>query len=190
MLAIVLTGGLSSRMGKDKALIKVHGKTILDRTIELLKPYSDEVFVSIRKDQSQELNRSKYPMLIDDLNFKGPMAGIMSAAKHNASSAWIIVSCDLPLLDVETMDQLLEMRAEDKDATVFSNEGTGIEPLCSIYEPALLQRFKENPETIINMSPQLTLRGMNLNIIQPRSEIALYNLNRITPEISKIIEIE
>ncbi len=177
-------------MGKDKALIEVHGRTILDRTIELLKPYSDEVFVSIRQDQSEELNRSRHPMLIDDMSFKGPMAGIMSASKHNSSTAWIIVSCDLPFLDDETMTQLLEMRAKDKDATVFSNDEKGIEPLCSIYEPSLLQKLQQNSEIIENMSPQLTLKKMNLNIIQPRSLNALYNLNRMTTEISDKLEIE
>ena len=44
MLSLVLTGGLSTRMGTDKALIKVDGKTILDRTVNLLSSYSNKVF--------------------------------------------------------------------------------------------------------------------------------------------------
>ena len=92
MLSLVLTGGLSTRMGTDKALIKVDGKTILDRTVNLLSSYSNQVFVSLREDQGQELNRSKYEMLFDEPNLKGPMAGIMSAAKYDAESPWIIVS--------------------------------------------------------------------------------------------------
>tara|TARA_B100000686_G_scaffold244961_1_gene254079 strand:- start:189 stop:722 length:534 start_codon:yes stop_codon:yes gene_type:complete len=177
-------------MGTDKALIKVDGRTILDRTIDLLSSYSNQVFVSVREDQAQELNRSKYEMLFDDPNLKGPMAGIMSAAKHEAESPWIIVSCDLPLLDDETIKQLLDMRAKDKDATVFLDEEVGIEPLCAIYEPALLKKLQQNPQIIEKMSPQMTLKKMNINTIQPKNKNALYNLNRITPEAANLIDIE
>ena len=190
MLSLVLTGGLSTRMGTDKALIKVDGKTILDRTVNLLSSYSNQVFVSLREDQGQELNRSKYEMLFDEPNLKGPMAGIMSAAKYDAESPRIIVSCDLPLLDDETIKQLLDMRAKDKDASVFSDKEVGIEPLCAIYEPALLQKLQKNPQIIEKMSPQMTLKKMNINIIEPKNENALYNLNRITPEVANIIDIE
>ncbi len=190
MLSLVLTGGLSTRMGTDKALIKVDGRTILDRTIDLLSSYSNQVFVSVREDQAQELNRSKYEMLFDDPNLKGPMAGIMSAAKHEAESPWIIVSCDLPLLDDETIKQLLDKRAKDKDATAFFNHETGIEPLCAIYEPSLLKNLKENPEVIEKMSPKMTLKKMKINIVKPKRDKALYNLNRITPEIANVIDIE
>ena len=190
ILGLVLTGGHSKRMGTDKALIKINGSTILDRTIDLLMNHSDQVFVSLRKDQELESHRSKYDMLFDDSDFKGPMAGIMSAATHDASSPWFIVSCDLPFLDCETINQLLEMRAEDKDATIFSNHETGIEPLCAVYESSLLQKLKENPEIVEKMSPQMTLKKMNINIIKPKSEKALYNLNRMTPEIANIIDIE
>ena len=190
MLGLVLTGGHSKRMGKDKALIRINGITILDRTIDLLMNHSDQVFVSLRNDQANESHRSKYEMLFDDSDYKGPIAGIMSAATHDASSPWIIVSCDLPLLDFETINQLLEMRAEDKDATIFFNHETGIEPLCAIYEPSLLQKIKEKPEIIEKMSPQMTLKKMNINIIEPKNERALYNLNRMTPEIANIIDIE
>ena len=190
MLSLVLTGGLSTRMGTDKALIKVDGRTILDRTIDLLSSYSNQVFVSVREDQAQELNRSKYEMLFDAPNLKGPMAGIMSAAKHEAESPWIIVSCDLPLLDDETIKQLLDMRAKAKDATVFLDEEVGIEPLCAIYEPTLLQKLQQNPQIIEKMSPQMTLKKMNINTIQPKNKNALYNLNRITPEAANLIDIE
>ena len=190
MLSLVLTGGLSTRMGTDKALIKVDGKTILDRTVNLLSSYSNQVFVSLREDQGQELNRSKYEMLFDEPNLKGPMAGIMSATKYDAESPWIIVSCDLPLLDDETIKQLLDMREKDKDASVFSDKEVGIEPLCAIYEPALLQKLQKNPQIIEKMSPQMTLKKMNINIIEPKNENALYNLNRITPEVANIIDIE
>ena len=65
-----------------------------------------------------------------------------------------------------------------------------IEPLCAIYEPSLLQNLKENPEVIEKMSPQMTLKKMKINIVKPKSDRALYNLNRITPEIANVIDIE
>ena len=45
---LILTGGYSRRMGQDKALIDLEGVTLLDRTYNLLSPFMDQAFVSIR----------------------------------------------------------------------------------------------------------------------------------------------
>ena len=64
MHALILTGGHSRRMGKDKALLKVKGRTILENTVRLIEPYVEEIFVSIREDQANEPIRSAYKNLI------------------------------------------------------------------------------------------------------------------------------
>ncbi len=53
-----------------------------------------------------------------------------------------------------------------------------------------LKKLKENPQIIEKMSPQITLKKMNMKVIQPKSAKALYNLNRMTPEIANIIDME
>lgn len=190
MLGLILAGGKSSRMGKDKALIKVKRKTILDNTAEILDSYSDEVFISINSNQRSEPNRSKYQTLVDQSGLKGPMAGILSAAMHDSDSAWIIVSCDLPLLDRSTIQYLIEKRAKDKYATFYASNKNDIEPLCGIYEPRLLKMLISDPSIIIKMSPQLTLRKMDIEVIDSISSDALFNLNRMTPKASNIIDNE
>mgnify|MGYP001975104773 CR=1 FL=1 len=53
-----------------------------------------------------------------------------------------------------------------------------------------LQKLQQNPQIIEKMSPQMTLKKMNINTIQPKNKNALYNLNRITPEAANLIDIE
>ena len=190
MHALILTGGHSRRMGKDKALLKVKGRTILENTVRLIEPYVEEIFVSIREDQANEPIRSAYQNLIDQPNYNGPMAGILSAAFKDSASSWLIVSCDLPLLDNKTIEILIEKRSKANDATVFSTQENKIEPLCGIYESRLLKKFKNSPEIIEKMSPQLTLMKMDLEIIKPLNNNALYNLNRMSPNVSNLIDIE
>ena len=85
---LILTGGYSRRMGQDKALINLEGTTLLDRTYNLLNSFIEQVYVSIRSDQSNEAERAQYPLIIDQVSYSGPIAGILSAGDFNPHSGW------------------------------------------------------------------------------------------------------
>lgn len=138
---LVLAGGQSRRMGRDKARLAIQGRTALDRALDLLRPRCTEVFVSCRKDQSQE--RGEAPQIHDILLDHGPAGGILSAFHQNPDSAWLVVACDLPYLDGLTLDALLAARAPMRLATAFRGHQDLPEPLCAIYEPKARARFWE-----------------------------------------------
>ena len=71
---LILTGGHSRRMGQDKALINLEGSTLLERTYNLLNPFIDQVFVSIRHDQRHETKRAQYSLIIDQEGYSGPVS--------------------------------------------------------------------------------------------------------------------
>tara|TARA_B110000438_G_C15820474_1_gene654181 strand:+ start:5533 stop:6087 length:555 start_codon:yes stop_codon:yes gene_type:complete len=175
---LILTGGYSKRMGQDKALIIDNGQTALDKTYNLLKCSLCEVFVSVRDDQKEEKKRSEFNLIIDQNEYSGPMAGILSAFDAFPDSAWLVVACDMPFLDNTTIKQLIKNRNKEKVATLFiSPEDSLPEPLCAIYEPRFFQRISQDSRLIENNSPRDTLLKLDIQLIRPENPKSLINTN-------------
>ena len=181
---LILTGGYSRRMGQDKALINLEGTTLLDRTYNLLNSFIERVYVSIRSDQSNEAERAQYPLIIDQVSYSGPIAGILSAGDFNPHSGWLVVACDMPFLDRQTIEQLIEARNPETTATLFQSiDGSGVEPLCAIYEPRFFTAISSDSKLIENSSPRETLSKMDLEILNPLNPDALFSANLSIEEI-------
>lgn len=68
----------------------------------------------------------------------GPLAGLLSAFRQDSRAAWLVLACDLPLLDEITLQFLVDHRNTAGYATAFRSAHDGLpEPLCAIYEPAM-----------------------------------------------------
>lgn len=133
---LVLTGGRSTRMNRDKAGLAYHGRNQLERTMELLEPFCAERFVSVRSDQRNDPLRARYAQIVDRESNLGPLAGILSAQAEKPTAAWLVVACDLPRLDEQTLAQLIARRDRKRLATAFRSSSDELpEPLCAIYEP-------------------------------------------------------
>lgn len=181
---LILTGGYSRRMGQDKALIDIDGTTLLDRTHDLLKTFVEQVYVSIRRDQVNETKRAQYPLIIDQIGHSGPIAGILSAGDYDPNYAWLVVACDMPFLDGDTIDQLIDARNPERAATLFQSiDRSGVEPLCAIYEPKFFTAISSDSKLIENSSPRETLSKMDLEILNPLNPDALFSANDSIKEI-------
>ena len=91
---LVLAGGQSTRMGKDKGLIPYHGLPQREYLYHLLSRVCDKTFLSIRPDQKDEIDDME--VIIDKDEYKGPYNGLLSAHKEYPEVAWLVVACDLP----------------------------------------------------------------------------------------------
>jgi molybdenum cofactor guanylyltransferase len=178
---LVLAGGRSSRMGRDKAALEYSGRSQLERAFALLDPLVERAFVSVRADQAADPLRSRFPRIVDAApGIEGPAAGILSALREHPSAAWLVLACDLPFLDAGTLQQLIARRDPTRVATAFRSSHDGLpEPLCAIYEPdarAALEAFvaggRNCPRKFLTQSNALLLD-------QPRAE-ALDNVNTPT----------
>ncbi|MCH8528711.1 MAG: molybdenum cofactor guanylyltransferase [Kiritimatiellae bacterium] len=139
LTGLVLAGGKSRRMGRDKALLEFHGKPQALVAAEMLRPHVDEVYLSCRPDQYADDAFSGLPRLTDPAEGMGPMGGMLAAFLHKPDAAWLVLACDLPLLTPETLDTLLRGREPGLAMTAFVSAFDGLpEPLCTIYEPAAL----------------------------------------------------
>jgi molybdenum cofactor guanylyltransferase len=137
LFGLVLAGGHSTRMGRDKAGLLFGGRNQLQRAAGLLEHLTARCFVSVRADQRTDPLRAQYHQIIDLPGPLGPVAGIRAAQLEHPEVAWLVVACDLPLLDAATLQHLIAHRDPARTATVFRSSRDGLpEPLCAIWEPA------------------------------------------------------
>lgn len=137
LFGLVLAGGASTRMQRDKAAIDYHGQSQLHWTFRLLSHVCAATFVSVRPDQREEPTRAGLPQIVDRLPGIGPIAGISAALQAHPKAAWLVVACDLPFLNEQTLRHLIAQRDPHKLATVYRSSHDNLpEPLCAIWEPA------------------------------------------------------
>jgi molybdopterin-guanine dinucleotide biosynthesis protein A len=137
LYGLVLAGGRSTRMQRDKATLEYAGRSQLERAVELITPLVERVFVSVRPDQTADPLRARFAQIVDCGEVAGPIAGIMAAQARQPDAAWLVLACDLPLLDEETLELLVRSRRPERQATAYRSSHDGLpEPLCAIYEPS------------------------------------------------------
>lgn len=137
LYGLVLAGGRSTRMGRDKAAIAYAGRTQLERAVDLLRPHVERTFVSVRADQRDDPLRARFEQIVDREDGRGPIEGIAAAQAAHPDAAWIVLACDLPYLESATLEHLLWARQAQRHATAYRSSHDGLpEPLCAVYEPA------------------------------------------------------
>ncbi|NBU26001.1 MAG: molybdenum cofactor biosynthesis protein MoaAD [Gammaproteobacteria bacterium] len=139
---LLLAGGRSTRMGRDKATLEYHGRSQLETAWALLAPRVGRCFLSVRPDQVDDPARAGHPQIVDGPEGVGPAAGLLAAQRAHPQAAWLVLACDLPFLDGATLDRLLAARDPAKPATAFRSAHDGLpEPLCAVYEPSAAAPF-------------------------------------------------
>ncbi|MDE1921188.1 MAG: NTP transferase domain-containing protein [Candidatus Omnitrophica bacterium] len=147
LFGLILAGGYSTRMGRDKALLSFHGKPQVEYVGGLLQQFCKKVFLSKRADQPPY---KAFDSIDDAPEFsgQGPLSGILSAMKEYRGHDWLVMACDLPLAGEEAVRTLLAGRDRSKTATAFISTHDQLpEPLCAVWEghayAAILKSFNE-----------------------------------------------
>ena len=176
---LLLSGGGSRRMQRDKAQLAYAGEPQLRRAWRLLQAVTTCAFVSLRADQRSDPLRRDLPQIVDTYDAIGPTAGILSAQEAYPDVAWLVVACDLPLLDADTLQMLLDARDPSADATAFCSRFDGLpEPLCAVWEPSSHVLLKER-HAGASYCPRKALILLRSKLL-PTPGDALDNIN--TPE--------
>jgi len=177
---LILAGGSSTRMQRDKAALKYRGSSQLDRAFELAGRHVPEVFLSVRADQTLDPMRAQRRMIVDAIAGEGPIIGIRSALAAFPRVAWLVLACDLPFLSDEAVDYLLRKRDSAGVATAYRSAHDGLpEPLCAIWEPAAAAALAEY-QAGGGHCPRKFLIRHAVPLLEPLDRRALDNVN--TPE--------
>jgi molybdenum cofactor guanylyltransferase len=178
---LVLAGGRSRRMGTDKALLMLDGQSQLSRAVTLLSRHLTNVYVSARRDQADEFERSKFEQIIDRYDEMGPVAGILSAMDSDSRASWLVLACDLPNVDDDTIAELVAAYTQGgQPFAAYRSSHDGLpEPLCAIYSPdsrALIEGFVAEGMTC----PRKMLIRSDTLLLDQSNPMSLDNMN--TPE--------
>ncbi len=143
IIAVLLAGGKSSRMGYDKQLITIDKQSIVKKNIEILNTIFDKVVVVTNT--KYIYNDSDCTVIKDIYADKGPIAGIHSAI-HNFNKDIFLIACDMPILDVEYIKYVIDTYKTTNKSIVSMLFNENIEPFYSIYSKDLLLDIENNIE--------------------------------------------
>ncbi len=145
--AIILAGGRGRRLGhKEKALIPINGKPIIEHTIEVLEGVVDEIIVSVRGDRQKQLLEeytTGHIVVVDKYVDVGPLAGILEGLGAAGGEYVFVVACDMPFLNIGVVE-LLFKRARGHDGALPVGDNGIYEPLHAVYRTGpMLARTKK-----------------------------------------------
>lgn len=144
METIILAGGKSSRMGTNKALLKIGEQRIIDRLVSEFSLVSNHVMLVTN--QPEEYKGLNVAIISDESKFKGqgPLAGIYSGLKEARTNHCLVIACDMPFakkcLGIWLIEQL---KNGDYDAVIPSYHGR-LHPLFGAYHSRIMEAIKGN----------------------------------------------
>ncbi len=136
---VVLAGGRSSRMGRDKAALVFDGSTLLQRTAEALAAVADEIVVVRASGQELPPLRLDIPIVKaeDPVQGEGPLVGIAAGLRAASTPVAIVVAVDMPFLQPSLLRMLAERIQKGARWALPIAEGRP-QPLCSAFATSAL----------------------------------------------------
>lgn len=179
MNAVILAGGKSSRMGSNKAFLKLKDKPFIEHQIELLRKIFNEIAISANI--PAEYNYLNLPIIKDIYPDKGPLGGIHAALVNSSSFYTFVLACDMPFVEIGLIKHLKSLiRGYD---VVLPESKHGLEPLHAFYSKNCIAPIKreldKNNLRIISFFPQVNVKVVNLDSLTSPDKFknSIKNLN-------------
>ena len=138
---VILAGGRNSRFsGKNKALIPVAGKRILDRIYEVFTNLFDNILL-VTNDPLQYISWD-FDIVTDIFPIRSALTGLHTGLFYITTPYAFFASCDIPFLKKELVEILLDGIEPEIDI-VIPETSKGVEPLCAIYSKRCLKPMEE-----------------------------------------------
>ena len=138
--AVILAGGKSRRMGRDKLELELHGQTMLESAVNRFMDEFDEVYISVADEKKYPDVQSR--RIVDILPGSGPISGLHAALKHLNGDGVFLVAADLPYSCPRAAKRIIEL-CDEKEACVVKFPDGRLEPLFGYYRNSLLGPCEE-----------------------------------------------
>jgi len=176
----VQAGGKSSRMGEDKALIRLAGIPLIERVLARIDGLADEILITTNRPET--LAHLNLRMVGDEVPGAGALPGLKTALSAARGDVVLILSCDTPFVSRELLEHLLG-RAHEADVIV-PKRGDKYEPLQAVYNralclPAVEAALASSERRMVSFYPQvhvLPIEEKVLSKLDP-SGLSFFNVN-------------
>ncbi len=163
LTAIILAGGRSLRLGRNKALEVVCGKRLIDRVLERVTPLTNRVLVVTSREHSA-LTLDGVKVIVDVYHARGPLGGIYTGLMASETRYNLLIACDLPFLNTALLRRIVEL-SPDYDVVIPRLGPNMVEPLHAVYSLNCLPNMKAQLERN-QLSVNSFLNTMNVRYIE------------------------
>jgi molybdenum cofactor guanylyltransferase len=157
---VVLAGGKSSRMGRDKALLPFLGKPLIERIVSRLCLIAGEVILST--DNPDLYSKYDWKIVVDEVMDSGPLAGFCASFKAASFPMIAVVACDMPFVNEMLFNKLIQDCHRKKADAAIPASPRGLEPMHAVFFkepclPVIQESFQNGELEIINWVNKINL---------------------------------
>ena len=179
---IILAGGKSSRMGTDKGLLHLDGKPFVLYSIAAIEPLVSQTLIISNNPDYDVFKLKRVEDIIKDA---GPLAGIYTGLNQSKTDYNLVLSCDIPLIKTEVLEQLIEAQDGNSDIIQIVSNGKHM-PLIALYhkrcKTLFFELLKNGERRLHKALKQFKVKNVVLN-----SDRDFFTTNVNTPEELKTI---
>lgn len=143
MTGIILAGGKSSRMGRNKAFLEWQGRPLIEKSLQILRPIFSEIIISTNNPELYSQYGEK--TVSDSYRDKGPLGGLQACLREAKYDTSFFVACDMPFLEPEAIRFLAGLKG--KEWAIVPKIADGLHPLHAFYRRDCLPIIEERLET-------------------------------------------
>jgi len=182
MTSIILAGGKSSRLGQNKALQVIGGKSLIQWVVDRLAILSTEIIIATVHGKTIPCSSTVRIKTVADIHpGKGPLAGIYSGLVASSNSQAIVVGCDTPFLSVGLLEYMTQICSTFD--VVVPRVKKKVEPLCAVYSKSclapirgLLEQNELSISRLFNMVNVRYIEENEINNFDPE-HLSFFNIN-------------
>ncbi len=176
----VQAGGKSSRMGEDKALIRLAGIPLIERVLARIDGLADEILITTNRPET--LTHLNLRMVGDEVPGAGALHGLKTALDAARGEIVLVLSCDTPFVSRELLEHLLS-RAHEADVIV-PKHGDKYEPLQAVYNktrclPAVEAALVSGERRMVSFYPKVNVLPIEAHVLSELdpSGLSFFNVN-------------
>lgn len=184
LTVLVLAGGYSERFGCNKALYEVNGRPLISYVLEVARLLSENVIISVKPELSDIAGLFPYAeVVIDSLELKAPMVGLMSSLRVVRTEYVAVMTCDSPLVKPEVVRVLYGL-ARGRSGAVPAWPDGRLEPLQAVYHSGELLEGVEGCFARGDLRVRCALESMRSLILVP-----IARLREVDPELESFVNL-
>lgn len=183
LTGVILAGGVSRRMGQDKAFLPWGGSTLLEHVIDTLRPITDELIIAVN-DLGPFRHLKGVNVVADLLPGAHALGGLYTGLRAASNDRCFVCGCDAPFLN-PALIRFLAGQADGYDA-VIPETHTGLQPLHALYQKSALHAMEDQLRrrqwALVDLVGRLRANVVGAHVLHQLDPAGFSCLNVNTPE--------